>query len=326
MERDEASTGGTGKALSTTALPSWNDGAAKAAIVDFVERVTTPGKDFIPRTRRIATFDNDGTLWCEQPLQVQFFFAHQRLEAMVHRDPELKERQPFKAYIERDMEAIKGLGKKGLFEVGAVAHAGDTEEEFDAEARSFLASAKHPKLGRRFMDLTYEPQIELLEYLRANGFKTFIVTGGGIDLVRALAEDAYGIPPEQVVGSSVKTSFEMRDGFGALVKLAEIDSFDDREVKPHNIGLHIGRRPILAFGNSDGDLAMLRYVRTGEGPRLALLLHHDDAEREFAYDRDFHLSPLADALDHAGDYGITVVSMKNDWRTVFEPAGRPAVA
>jgi phosphoserine phosphatase len=326
MEREDVSTGGSHTAVSTTPLSLWNDGPAKTAILDFVERVTTPGKDFLPRARRIAAFDNDGTLWCEQPLQVQFFFGHQRLEALVRKDPELKQRQPFKAYLERDMEAIKRLGKQGLFEVGATAFAGSTEDEFDAEARSWLASARHPKLGARFIDLTYEPQLELLEYLRANGFKIFIVTGGGIDLVRALAEDAYGIPPEQVIGSSVKTGFELRDGLGVLVKQAEIDSFDDREVKVHSIGLHIGRRPILCFGNSDGDLAMLRYTLTGDGPRLGLLLHHDDAEREFAYDREFHASPLADALDHADAYGIRLVSMKHDWRTVFASDARLSAA
>jgi len=326
MQRDDLSPGGDHTAVSTTPLSSWSDGAAKTAILDFVARVTTPGPDFIPRVRRIATFDNDGTLWCEQPLQVQFFFGHQRLEALVHRDPELKQRQPFKAYLECDLEAIKRLGKAGLFEVGATAFAGDTEDEFDAAARSWLASARHPKLGARFIELTYAPQLELIEFLKANGFKVFIVTGGGIDLVRALAEEAYGIPPEQVVGSSVKTRFEIRDGTGVLVKQAEIDSFDDREVKVHNIGLHIGRRPILCFGNSDGDLAMLRYTLTGEGPRLGLLLHHDDAAREFGYDREFHLSPLAEALDHAGEYGITVVSMKNDWRTVFTPDPRRSAA
>jgi phosphoserine phosphatase len=304
--------------MTANPLPSWNDGAAKSAITDFVARVTRQGgPDFVPPAERIATFDNDGTLWCEQPLQVQFFFGQERLKALAQKDPGLKQRQPFKAYLEHDMATIHDLGKKGLFEVGAFAHAGMTEDAFDGFARNWLASARHPKLGRLFKDLTYRPQVELLEFLRANGFKTFIVTGGGIDLIRALAEDAYGIPPEQVVGSSVKTRFEMQDGRGELVKLAEIDSFDDREVKPHNIGLHIGRRPILAFGNSDGDLAMLRYTRTGGGPRLALLIHHDDAEREFAYDREFKLSPLAEALDKAGEYGLTVVSMKRDWRNVF---------
>jgi phosphoserine phosphatase len=300
-------------------LPSWNDGAAKSAILDFIARVTAEGgPDYVRPAERIATFDNDGTLWCEQPLQVQFFFGRTRLEAMAEKDPSLKERQPFKAYLEHDMRAIHDLGKKGLFEVGAAVHAGMTEDEFDAYARNWLATTKHPKLGRLFTELTYRPQIELLDYLQANGFKCFIVSGGGIDLIRAFAEDRYGIPRDQVVGSSVETRFEMRDGKGELVKLAEIDTFDDREVKPHNIGLHIGRRPIFAFGNSDGDLAMLRYCRTGPGARLALLVHHDDAEREFAYDREFRLSPLAEALDRADEYGISVVSMKHDWRTVFD--------
>jgi len=299
-------------------LPSWNDGAAKSAILDFVARVSKEGgMDFVPPAERIATFDNDGTLWCEQPLQVQFFFGHERLKALAEKDPSLKERQPFKAYLERDAKTMHELGKKGLFEVGAFAHAGMTEDEFDAYAHDWLARAKHPKLGRPFTELTYKPQVELLQFLRDKGFKTFIVSGGGIDLIRSFSEEHYGIPRDQVVGSSVKTSFEIREGRGELVKIAEIESFDDREVKPHNIGLHIGRRPILAFGNSDGDLAMLRYTKTGSGPRLALLIHHDDVEREFAYDRDFKLSPLADALDKADEYGITVVSMKRDWKTVF---------
>jgi phosphoserine phosphatase len=305
------------------ALRSWNDGAAKSAILDFVARVTTEGgPDYVPAADRVATFDNDGTLWCEQPLQVQFFFAYHRLEALARQDPSLKERQPFKAYLDRDMATINVLGKKGLFEVGAFVHSGMTEDEFDRYARDWLASAKSPKFDRLFMDCTYRPQVELLEHLRRNGFKTFVVSGGGIDLIRAFAEEAYGIPRDRVVGSSVKTRFEMRGGRGEIVKLAEIDSFDDREVKPHNIGLHIGRRPVLAFGNSDGDLAMLRYCKTGDGPRLALLLHHDDGDREVAYDRDFKLSPLAEALDKAGEYGITVVSMKEDWKEVFrQPNG-----
>jgi phosphoserine phosphatase len=302
-----------------TVMTSWNEGSAKASIVDFVARVTDPsGKDFVPSAERIATFDNDGTLWCEQPLQVQFFFGRARLEALAAKDPALKQRQPFKAFLEHDATTIHELGKKGFFEVAAATHAGMTEDEFDAYARKWLATAKHPSLGRPFTALTYGPQKELLGFLRANGFKTFIVSGGGMDLIRAFAEEQYGIPREQVVGSSVKTRFEIAEGRGELLKLAEINSFDDREVKPQNIALHIGRRPILAFGNSDGDLAMLRYCRTGAGPRMALLLHHDDAEREFAYDRDFRLSPLAEALDRAGDYGITVVSMKRDWKTVFD--------
>jgi phosphoserine phosphatase len=291
---------------------------AKTAILDFVARITRDGgPDYVLPSERVATFDNDGTLWCEQPLQVQFFFGRDRLTALVEADPSLKERQPFKAYIERDTKTMFDLGKKGLFEVGAAVHAGMTEDEFDAYARNWLATKKHPKLGRLFTELTYQPQVELLQFLRDSGFKIFIVSGGGIDLIRAFAEERYGIPRDQVIGSSVQTRFEMRNGRGELVKLAELDSFDDREVKPHNIGLHIGRRPILAFGNSDGDLAMLRYTKTGPGPRMALLVHHDDAAREFAYDREFKLSPLAEALDKAGEYGITVVSMERDWKTVF---------
>jgi phosphoserine phosphatase len=293
-----------------SALNFWSDGASKAVILDFVARVTREGgPDFVPPTARIATFDNDGTLWCEQPLQVQFFFGHARLAALAQADATIKERQPFKAFLEHDMKAIAELGRKGLFEVGATAHAGMTETAFAQVAREWLAAARHPTLGVPFTQLVYQPQVELLAFLRENGFKTFVVSGGGVDLMRAFAQDSYGIPPEQVIGSSVKTRFEVQGARGELVKLAEVNDFDDREVKVQNIGLHIGRRPILAFGNSDGDLAMLRYCKTGPGARLALLLHHDDAEREFAYDREFRISPLAEALDKAGGFGIIVVSM-----------------
>jgi phosphoserine phosphatase len=312
---------GRGDNMNDNPLPSWADGAAKSAILDFVSRVTKDGgPDHVRPAERIATFDNDGTLWCEQPFQVQLYFVRDRLDALAEADPGLKERDPFKAYLNRDMPAIAKFGKRGLLEVAAFVHAGMTEDEFRTYARSWLATSKHPKLGKPFTRLTYAPQVELLAYLRANGFKTFIVSGGGIDLIRAFAEERYGIPPEQVVGSSVKTRFEMQGSKGEIVKLPELNSFDDREVKPANINLHIGRRPILAFGNSDGDLAMLRYCRTGPGLRLALILHHDDAAREFAYDRDFKLSPLVEALDKAKEYGITLVSMKNDWRTVFDDA------
>lgn len=298
-------------------LPGWNDGAVKAAILDFVKRVTTEGgADYLPPAERIATFDNDGTLWSEQPLQTQFFFGRERLEKLAEADPSLKERQPFKGMLEHDMAAIKAAGKQGFFEVAAAAHAGMTQDAFDAVAREWLGRAKHPQLGKLFTELVYQPQLELLAYLRANGFLTFIVSGGGIDLIRAFSEEVYGVARHQVVASSVKTRFDLSDG-AELVKLAELQSFDDREVKPVNIGLHIGRRPVLAFGNSDGDLAMLRYTLGGDGPRLGLLLHHDDAEREFAYDREFMLSPLAEALDKAGEYGIRVVSMKADWGEVF---------
>jgi hypothetical protein len=299
-------------------LSSWNDGAAKSAIVDFVARVTKEGgRNFVLPAERIATFDNDGTLWCEQPVQVQVFFLIDRVKEMAAKDPSLKERQPYKALLEHDHKTLHALGKQALFELAFATHAGMTEEEFDGIARDWFAAAKHPKLGRRFNELTYKPQVELLGFLRENGFKTYIVSGGGIDLIRAFAGEAYGIPREQVIGSSVKLRYELRDNAVQLMKLAELNSFDDRDVKPQNIGLHIGRRPILAFGNSDGDLAMLRYCRTGPGARLALLVHHDDAQREFAYDREFRLSPLVEALDRADEYGITVVSMKEDWKTVF---------
>jgi phosphoserine phosphatase len=299
-------------------LASWNDGVAKSAILDFVARVTKEGgADFVPPAERIATFDNDGTLWCEQPVQVQVFFGQARLKALVEKDPALKERQPFKAFLEHDVKTIHEMGKKAVFEMAFATHAGVTEDEFDTIAKTWFAEAKHPKLGKLFKALTYRPQVELLAYLRANGFKTFIVSGGGIDLIRAFSEEAYGIPREQVIGSSVKTKFEVEGRSVALRKLAELGSFDDREVKVENIGLHIGRRPILAFGNSDGDLAMLRYALAGNGARLGLMVHHDDAAREFAYDRDFKLSPLVEGLDKASEYGLTVVSMKRDWKTVF---------
>ena len=301
-----------------TTLGSWNEGPVRSAILHFVARVTREGgPDFVPPPRRIATFDNDGTLWCEQPMQVQVFFLVDRVKALAARDPALAARQPFKALLEHDLKTLHALGKQGLEELGFATHAGMTDEAFDGLARAWLGKAVHPKLGRRFTSCIYRPQVELLEYLRGNGFKTFIVSGGGVGLIRAFAEEAYGIPPEQVIGSSVRTEVVEADGRLQLNRRAELGSFDDREVKVQNIGLHVGRRPILAFGNSDGDLAMLRYTLTGPGPRLGLLLHHDDAAREFAYDREFRLSPLTEALDRAADHGITLVSMKRDWGTVF---------
>ena len=301
-----------------TPLVSWNDGAVKSAILDFVRRTTTEGgPEYVRPSERIATFDNDGTLWCEQPLPVQIFFAFDRLKELATKDPGMKERQPFKAFLDRDMTMIASLSKQAALEVAFRTHAGVTEEEFDHVARAWLASAKHPKLGRLFTQCVYRPQLELLEYLRVNGFKTFIVSGGGIDLIRGFAEEVYGIPPEQVIGSSVKTRLEVQGSRIDLFKLSDLLSFGDREAKAQNIGLHIGRRPILAFGNSDGDLAMLRYTKSGSGPRLALLLHHDDKEREYAYDRDFKLSPLVEALDRADEYDITLVSMKRTWQTIF---------
>ena len=301
-----------------SSLATWNDGTAKSQILDFVARVTEQGgPDFVPPAERIATFDNDGTLWCEQPLLVQAFFLIDRVKELAAKDKTLTERHPFKALLEQDLDTLMGLGKQALFELVFATHSGMTVEEFDPIARSWLAKARHPRFGRLFKECTYRPQVELLNFLRHNGFKTYIVTAGGIDFVRACSEEIYGIPREQVIGSSQKLRFEVDKARAELMKLADLNSFGDREAKPQNIALHIGRRPILAFGNADGDLAMLRYAKTGEGPRLALLLHHDDSEREVAYDREFRLSPLSEALQKATDYGITVVSMKRDWNVVF---------
>jgi phosphoserine phosphatase len=302
------------------ALPSWNDGAAKKIIVDFVSRVTTEGgPDFVAPRDRIATFDNDGTLWCEQPVYVQAVFVFDRVRVLAAQDPALKKQPAIRAILSDDRDAMARFGERELVELVAVTHAGMTPESFLDLGRDWLGTARHPRFRRLYKDCQYQPQLELLSYLRAHGFKTFIVTGGGVDFVRSFAEDAYGVPPEQVIGSSIKTRFEQRDGKAELIKLAEVNSIDDKEGKPININLHIGRRPILAFGNSDGDLEMLEYTAAGRGPRLMLLVHHDDASREYAYDRDSRVGRLDKALDAATRRGWTVVSMKNDWRTIFPP-------
>jgi len=302
----------------TDALPSWNDGAAKSAILDFVARTTREGgRDFIPPEQRIAVFDNDGTLWCEYPLQVQVFFALAEVKRLAQQDPELLDKPAFKAMIDGDLKTLMSLPKKEVFEPAFATHAGMTVEEFHANATRWLRHAEHPKLQRPFLHNAYSPQRELLDLLRAHGFKTYIVTGGGVEFVRVVAEKLYGIPPEQVVGSSTKMKLEDGEGGMVLRKLAELGSFDDREEKVVNIALHIGRRPVFAFGNSDGDLAMIRYTLAGDGPRMAWYLHHDDAAREFAYDRDFKLSALREGLDRAAELGIGLVSMKNDWKRVF---------
>jgi phosphoserine phosphatase len=299
-------------------LPSWNDGASRSAILDFVARVTRQdGAEYVPPAERVATFDNDGTLCCEQPLQTQFFFLFDRVKELSATDPTMSERQPFKAILEHDYNTLFGLGRQALFEVTLATHTGVTDEEFHHVARGWLASARHPKFGRLFKECTYRPQLELLAYLRDSGFKTYLVSASGIDFMRAFADESYGVPREQVIGSSVKLRYDATGDRISLMKLPEMNSFDDREAKALNIGLHIGRRPLLVFGNSDGDLPMMRYAKSGLGPRLALLLHHDDAEREAAYDREFRLSPLSEALDRAEEYGITVVSMKRDWKVVF---------
>jgi phosphoglycolate phosphatase-like HAD superfamily hydrolase len=302
-------------------LPSWQDGAPKRAIVDFVTRVTREaGSDFVRPAERIATFDNDGTLWVEQPMYIQLAFALDRVKALAPQHPEWRDQQPFKAVLEGDLKTLAASGEKGLMEVIAATHAGMTTGEFEQIVKDWLAMAKHPRFNRPYTDCVYPPMVELLAYLRANGFKTYIVSGGGIEFMRPWTEQAYGIPPEQVIGSSIKTKFEMRDGTPVLMRLPEIDFIDDKAGKPVGIGKFIGRRPILAFGNSDGDLEMLQWTAAGHGARFIGLLHHTDAEREYAYDRTSHVGRLDKALDEAHAKGWTVVSMKNDWKRIFPAA------
>jgi phosphoglycolate phosphatase-like HAD superfamily hydrolase len=305
-------------AAQTDPLPSWNEGAAKASIEAFVERVTTTGgADFVPAPERIAVFDNDGTLWAEQPIYFQFIFALDRIKALAPQHPEWTTEQPFKAVLEGDLKSVLAGGEHGLGELIAATHAGMTTDEFARAAKEWLTDARHPKTGRLYTEMAYRPMLELLIYLRANGFKTFIVSGGGIEFLRTFAEEAYGIPPEQVVGSSGKLQFEIRDGRPTLVKLPELSFLDDKEGKPVGIQMHIGRRPIAAFGNSDGDLQMLQWTCAGPGPRFCLYVHHTDAKREWAYDRDSAVGRLDKGLEEAAAQGWTVVSMREDWNRIF---------
>ena len=300
-------------------LPSWNDGSAKSAIVAFVGDITDEsGPDFVPAAERIATFDNDGTLWAEQPVYFQFAFAMDRVKALAPEHPEWRDTQPFQAVIEGDREALAASGEKGLLEIVAATHAGMTTDEFSAVVADWFATARHPRFDRPYTELAYQPMLELLAYLRAEGFKTFIVSGGGIEFMRVFTERVYGIPPEQVVGSSGVVKFELGpDGKPVLLKGAEIEFVDDGPGKPVGINRFIGRRPIMAFGNSDGDLQMLQWTTAGDGLRFAGLVHHTDAEREWAYDRDSHIGRLDKALDEANAKGWTVVDMRNDWKTIF---------
>jgi len=302
----------------TDPLPSWNDGATKQAIVTFVARVTQQGgPDFVPPAERIATFDNDGTLWCEHPMYVQLVFALDRVKAMAPLHPEWKTTQPFKAALEGDMKTLAASGERGLVELIMASHAGMTAEEFTKIVTDWLATARDPRFKRPYTELVYQPMLELLAYLRANGFKTFIVSGGGIEFMRPWTERVYGIPPEQVVGSSIKTKFQMRDGRPELFRLAEMNFVDDRAGKPVGINEYIGRRPIAAFGNSDGDLEILQWTTMSGGVRLGLIVHHTDAEREYAYDRNTDFGRLDVALDAAAPNKWTVVSMKTDWKVIF---------
>jgi hypothetical protein len=305
-------------AFAADPLPSWNDGATKKSIIGFVEKVTKPGSpDFVPVAERIATFDNDGTLWAEQPMYFQFFFTLDRVKALAPQHPEWKTKEPFASLLKGDLKGAFASGERAGLEIVMATHAGMTTEDFDKIVRDWIATAKHPKTDRLYTEMVYQPMLELLAYLRANNFKTFIVSGGGIEFMRPWTEKIYGIPPEQVIGSSIKTKFELRDGKPVLVRLPEVDFIDDNVGKPVGIQQHIGRRPIAAFGNSDGDLQMLQWTTTGRGTRLGLLVHHTDAEREWAYDRKSSVGQLDKALDEARAKNWTVVNMKKDWKKVF---------
>ena len=302
----------------TNPLPSWNEGATKQAITDFVARVTRQGgPDFVLPAERIATFDNDGTLWVEHAMYVQLAFTLDRVKAMAPQHPEWKETQPFRAALEGDMKTLGASGEHGMAELVMATHSGMTTEEFQKIVTDWLATAQHPRFKRPYTELSYQPMIELLAYLRANGFKTFIVSGGGVEFMRPWTERVYGVPPEQVVGTSIKTKFQMRDGRPELFRLPEVNFIDDGPGKPVGINEFIGRRPILAFGNSDGDLEMLQWATMSGGARLGLLVHHTDAVREYAYDRDTSFGRLDKALDVAATNHWIVVDMKNDWKRIF---------
>jgi phosphoserine phosphatase len=304
-------------------LPSWNEGGARQAIVRFVESTTDPaGPRFVPPAKRIAVFDNDGTLWAEQPLYFQLAFALDRVKALAPQHPEWRDQEPFASLLKGDLKGALAGGEHAILEIVMATHAGMTAEEFATVAKQWLATARHPKTGRLYTDMVYQPMLELLAWLRANGFMTFIVSGGGVEFLRAFAEETYGIPPEQVIGSSIRTKYEVRDGKPVITRLPEIDFIDDKAGKPVGIHKFIGRRPILAFGNSDGDFEMLEWTTSAPGARLGLIVHHDDAEREWAYDRESSIGRLARGLDEAATRGWLVVSMKDDWRRVFPDKGQ----
>ena len=300
-------------------LPSWSDGGAKQSIVDFVGKVTNSGSpDFLPPEERIATFDNDGTLCCEQPLYFQLLFALDRVKALAPQHPEWKTKEPFASLLKGDLKAALAGGERTMLEIIIVTHAGMTTAEFEQIVKDWIATAKHSKFKRPYTECVYQPMIELLAYLRANGFKTFIVSGGGIEFMRPWTEKVYGIPPEQVVGSSIKTKYEWRNGKPVLMRLPEMNFIDDKTGKPVGINSHIGRRPIAAFGNSDGDQRMLEWTQAGSGARLMMLVHHDDAVREFAYGAESKIGTFSDALmAEASKNAWTVISMKDDWKVIF---------
>ena len=308
----------SGQLFAADPLPSWNDTAPKQSIVAFVEKVSKEGTpDFVPPAERIAVFDNDGTLWAEQPMYFQLFFALDRVKALAPQHPEWKDKEPFASLLKGDVKAALAGGERALAQIVMATHAGLTTEEFEKVVTDWISTAKHPTTGKLYSEMVYQPMLELLTYLRANNFKTFIVSGGGIEFMRPWTEKVYGIPPEQVIGSSIKTKFELRDGTPVLARLPELNFIDDKEGKPVAIQQHIGRRPIMAFGNSDGDFQMLEWTTAGKGPRLALIVHHDDAQREYAYDRGSHIGKLEKGLDEAPQRGWSIISMKNDWKNIY---------
>ena len=300
-------------------LPSWNDAAAKTSIVNFVERTTDKDSaDYVQIAERIAVFDNDGTLWAEQPMYFQAIFIFDRIKDLAPQHPEWRTKEPFASVLKGDLNVALAGGEHALLEMAMATHAGMTTEEFDKSVTDWVSTAKHPTTGKHYTEMVYQPMLEVLAYLRANGYKTFIVSGGGIDFMRPWSERVYGIPPEQVVGSSVKAKFEIRDGKPVLIMVPELNFIDDKEGKPVGIHQHIGRRPIMAFGNSDGDFQMLEWTTSGAGPRLGVLVHHDDAAREWAYDRNSHIGRLDRGLDEGPERGWIIVSMKDDWRQVID--------
>jgi hypothetical protein len=299
-------------------LPSWNDRPARQAIVDFVTRVTREGgPDFVSKAERIAVFDNDGTLWAEQPMPFQAFFTLDRVKALAPKHPEWQDKEPFASLLKGDVERALAGGERAILELITATHAGTTTEEFEKIVRDWLATAKHPRFQRPYTELVYQPMLELLDYLRASGFKTYIVSGGGAEFMRAWAAKVYGSPPEQVIGSTIRVKYELRGGKPVLVRLPEIDFIDNEEGKPVGIHKIIGRRPIAAFGNADGDLQMLQWTAAGPGPRFCLYVHHTDTRREWAYDREPPMNRLDKGLDEAEAKGWTVVSMKDDWKRIF---------
>ena len=298
-------------------LPSWNDTGPKRAIIAFVDKVTTPGSPgYVPPAERIATFDNDGTLWAEQPVYFQFLYIADRVKALAPQHAEWQTEEPFASLLKGDFQRALAGGESAVVKLLAATHAGMTTDEFAATVSDWITTAKHPGTGRLLTDMVYQPMLELLAYLRANDFKTYIVSGGGIEFMRPWAERVYGIPPEQVICSSGGLAYEIREGKPVIVKTPEIVLIDDKAGKPVGIQRHIGRRPIAAFGNSDGDLQMLQWTMAGSGSRFALYVHHTDAEREWAYDRKSHIGKLDLGLDEARAKGWTVVDMKRDWSRI----------